>query len=58
MEEQQNEQQSKFLYNNINELVSEWQLSQKECSLWEYLGISESAFKVWMSKCRAGVFEN
>ena len=58
MEEQQNEQQSKFLYNNINELVSEWQLSQKECSLWEYLGISESAFKAWMSKCRAGVFEN
>jgi len=55
---EQEQTQSKFLYNDINELVAEWHSSENECSFWEYLGISEPMFKTWISNCKSGVFEN
>jgi hypothetical protein len=57
-QEQAQQKQPKFFYNNIKELVAEWQNSDKECSLWEYLEISEVMFKTWISNCKSGVFEN
>ncbi len=56
-QEQTQQEQSKFLYNDINELVAEWQGSEQDCSLWEYLGMPEHVFKQWLAKCRAGVFD-
>ncbi len=56
METQQTE--SKFLYGSLNELIGEWQDSDKDCSLWEYLDMPEQVFKSWISKCKRGVFDN
>lgn len=49
---------TKVFYNNIRELITEWKQLECKCSLWEYLELSESSFKLWMAKCKAGVFEN
>ena len=57
-QEQAQQKQSKFFYNDIKELVAEWHDSEKECSLWEYLEISEVMFKTWIANCKSGVFEN
>lgn len=52
------QEQPQFFYKNMNELVAEWQESNKDCSLWEYIGISEPMFRTWIAKCKRGVFEN
>lgn len=49
--------ESKFFYESFQELVDEWQNSELEVSLWEYLGISGSAFGEWKKKMRKGVFD-
>jgi hypothetical protein len=48
---------SKVVYNDFQELVTEWQASEQERALWEYLGMPEHVFKQWVAKCRAGVFD-
>lgn len=47
----------RVVYNDIKELVTEWQSSGLDCSIWEYLELPEHVFKAWLVKCRDGVFD-
>jgi hypothetical protein len=46
-----------FFYNDFQELVTEWQKSEVDCSIWEYLGMPEFVFRDWLTRNRAGVFD-
>jgi hypothetical protein len=45
-----------FFYENMQELVADWQAGT-EMAIWEFLGISESAFKNWIQRIRDGVID-
>jgi hypothetical protein len=53
--ETQSQDLERVVYGNIKELVSEWQASKDDRSLWDYLGMPEYALKDWLKRCRDGV---
>lgn len=40
--------------NSLEELVKEWQELGGESSLWDYLGLNESIFKMWWKRMKKG----
>lgn len=47
----------RFYYNNLEELVKEWQEHGGESSLWDYLEVSETIFKRWWKRTKSGRFD-
>lgn len=43
---------NRVVYENMHELVLEWQEHGGDSSLWEYLSISESIYKSWVLRIK------
>ena len=41
----------------MRELINEWQSSNDERALWQYLGLSEDVFNTWLQRCKSGCYD-